>query len=85
MSDFDNMAVPMTGPSLYGYAVTPADGADLSQKVRAITIGQTGVIAYHDWTDTPRTTGALPAGTYPMFAKRILATGTTATDITGWV
>jgi len=31
------------------------------------------------------TTGPLPVGTYPMLARRIRATGTTATGLTGWI
>lgn len=75
-----------TGPALWGFAITPADGADLADDVRAITIGTAaGVIAYHDWNGIARTTGSLPVGTYPMLARRILSTGTTATGLTGWV
>jgi len=85
MSNFDTYAVPFTGSAIYGFAITPADGTDLPEKVRAVTINGAGVIAYHDWEGVARTTGTLPAGTYPMLASRILSTGTTATDLTGWV
>ena len=75
-----------TGPAEWGFAITPADGADLTDHVRAITIGTTaGVIAYHDWNGVERTTGSLPVGTYPLLARRILSTGTTADGFTGWV
>lgn len=79
-------AVTITGPAIGAFAVTPDDDADLAQPVRAVTVGTAGALAYVSWADDAvHTTGALPAGTYPLLASRILATGTTATDLTGWV
>ncbi len=74
-----------TGPALSALAVTPNDGADLSERVRSVTINTGGTLAYHNWRGVTCTTAALPAGTYPLLARRVLATGTTATGITGWV
>lgn len=74
-----------TEPSPGGRAVTPNDGADLVERVRMVTIGTAaGVIAYVGWDGVTYTTGPLPLGSYPMYAKRIMATGTTATGLTGW-
>ena len=68
------------------FAVTPSDSADLAGHVRAVTIGTAGgVLVYDGWDGVTYTTGPLPVGTYPMLARRIRATGTTATGLTGWV
>ncbi|MBD9528988.1 hypothetical protein [Paracoccus sp. PAR01] len=67
------------------YAITPNDGADLTETVRAVTIGGAGTISWVGVDGVIYTTGALPVGTYAMRAARIRATGTTATAITGWV
>ena len=73
-------------PSATGaFAVTPSDGADLALRIRAVTINVSGVISYVGWDGVTNTTATLPAGTYPLLAKRIRATGTTATAITGWI
>lgn len=73
-----------SGPAIESLPITPAD-ADLTVAIRAVTINTGGTIAWVSWTGVACTTGTLPAGTYPMCARRISATGTTATDITGWV
>lgn len=70
-------------PLTHGRAVviTPADGADLANPTRAIYVGGTGTL-----TVTMADTGtdvlfsAIPVGTIlPIRAKRVKATGTTAT------
>lgn len=73
------------GPALRGFAITPADGSDLADHVRAVTLNGGGTLSYVAWDGVTYTTAALPAGTYPLQAIRIRATGTTATGITGWV
>lgn len=77
----------VTSPSLFGFAITASDSADLAAYTRSVTINSSGVIAYHDWDGVARTTGTLPAGQHPITARRILLTGTTVTagGITGWV
>lgn len=74
-----------SGSSPKGFAITPNDSADLGDYVRAVTINVAGVLKYHAWDGTVCTTDTLPAGTYPLLARRILSTGTTATGLTGWV
>jgi hypothetical protein len=72
--------------ALGAYAITPNDDTDLTDDIRAITIGGTaGTVSYIGWNGVTYTTGTLPQGSYPMLARRIRATGTTATSITGWV
>lgn len=71
----------------YGsFVITPNDGADLPTAIRQITIGTAGgTIRWWNEYNEEQNTGPLPVGTYPMAAHRILATGTTATGLTGWV
>lgn len=78
-------APTITGPAVAAYAVTPGATA-LTQPIRSITIGTAaGTVTYTSSIDGLNyTTGALPVGSYPMFASHILA-ATTATGITGWV
>jgi len=84
VSEFDSYAIPITGPATSSFAVTPSDNDDLPQKVRMVTLSGEGVLTYHNWRGDTCTTNSLPSGSYPMFAQRILATGTTATGLTGW-
>lgn len=74
-----------TGPALASFAITPNDSTDLTVNIRAVTINAGGTLSWVDLSGAVQTTAALPAGTYPLFARRIRATGTTATGLTGWV
>ena len=77
-------APTITGGALASFAVTPSATA-LSEPIRAVTIGTSGVIHWTSSIDgTNQVTGTLPVGSYPLFASHILA-ATTAGDITGWV
>lgn len=84
---FSTLAPTIVGPAMRAFAVTPDDDADLEQNIRAVTIGTTGgtLTFVSSRTGATSTTAELPIGTYPLFASRILSTGTTATGITGWV
>lgn len=73
-------------PAAGSIAVTPSDNTDLANRVRGVTIGTTaGTIAYVGWDGANYTTGPLPIGTYALYAKRILSTGTSAAGLTGWI
>jgi hypothetical protein len=76
-----------TGPALWLFPITPNDSTDLTDYIRAVILGASGTIAYHDWDGVPRTTNTLPAGQSTLLARRILATGTSvaAGNITGCV
>lgn len=63
----------------------PSDDADLPEAIRAVTIGTAGTLAWRGTDGASYVTATLPPGTYALGADRILATGTTAADITGWV
>jgi hypothetical protein len=83
-------ADPMTArqmPATRAFAITPADDADLGDPVRALYIGGTGdlVLIPRGQTD-PVTLVGLPGGVLlPIETKRVLATGTTATNIVGLI
>ena len=81
---FSAYAPGINAPAIAAYAVTPSNTADLPEVIRQVTISGAGVIRYIGPCGGTFTTGVLPAGTYVMTASRILATGTTATGITGW-
>jgi len=66
--------------------VTPNNDADLQESIRAVHINAAGAISYVSSLDGQTyTTGTLGVGYHTMFARRILATGTTATEITGCI
>lgn len=77
--------VPVTGPALGSIVITPSDSTDLPTHIRAVTLASGGTLSWQDRHGAAHVTAELPAGTYPLLARRILATGTTATGITGWV
>lgn len=81
---FSAYAPGINAPAIGSYAVTPSDGADLPETIRAVTLNAGGTLSYVGLDGATYTTAALPAGTYALSASRIRATGTTATGITGW-
>lgn len=88
MSDdyFGTVAPTVMGPAIGCYAVTPNDGADLTDPIRMLTIGVSGTISFvSSRNGRTYTSGELTPGSYPLFASRILSTGTTATGLTGWI
>lgn len=83
---FKDMPRNISEPARGAFVVTPNDGADLPTAIRWLTIGTAGgTVSWVDRDGVVHTTGPLPLGTYPMQAHRILATGTTATGLTGWI
>lgn len=82
---FKSMARPLNGPAIGSINVTPSDGTNLASPIRAITLGVGGSLAWINSDGVAQSTAALPAGTYPLLATRILATGTTAAGLTGWI
>lgn len=74
-----------TAPASKAFAVAPSNSTDLPDVIRAVTIGGGGTLSYLNLQGETCTTAELPAGTYPLFARRIRTSGTTATQITGWV
>lgn len=79
-------ALGVESPATGALAVTPSDSTDLPTTIRSLTIGTAGgTVAFIGSRDGQTySTGPLPVGSYPLLARRILATGTTATGLTGW-
>lgn len=84
---FSAHSAGVTAPALGSVAIVPDDDADLATVVRSITIGGLpGTIRYVSARDGQICeTNSLPLGQHPIWAVRVLATGTTATDLTGWI
>lgn len=71
-------------PLAKAFAITPADGADIAVNTRAIWVGGTGALAVIMEGDTASVTlAAVPVGLLPIAVKRVLSTGTTATNLVG--
>lgn len=74
-------------PAGYAEAVTPSDTVNLSQETRAVYVGGAGAVACvmvnpFNQKEVNVTFAAVPVGTtLSISTKRILATGTTATNI----
>lgn len=82
---FRNQARSTTASAEAAFAILPSDSTDLPELIRMITLGSGGTLRWTGRDGVVNTTAALPAGSYPIAARRIHATGTTATTLTGWV
>lgn len=82
---FQNTTGGASAPALASFVVVPADGTDLPEPIRQITLDQGGTLRWTGRDGAVNTTAALPAGSYALSAIRIFATGTSATGLTGWV
>lgn len=88
MSDnFRHLADGLNTPARQGFAITPADGADLATVTRALYIGGAGdIVAILAGDTSPLTFRNVPAGTVlPLRVLRLRSTGTTATNLVGLV
>jgi len=83
---FERYARGLTTPADDAFAITPSDGADLAQVVRALYIGGAGSISLVTRAGSTVAFTGLAAGTVlPVRAARVRATGTTATGLVGLV
>lgn len=84
MSDpFESHAEGLESPPSHLSAIVPTDGSDLSQAVRAINVATTGsvrVTTVEGDTATLHVAAGIP---FPIRARRIWASGTSATGIVG--
>jgi len=82
MQHFTNNALSPTSPVVSAAPVTPSDTADLAEPCRGLHVaGAEGKVAYVSLSGDVVEFLALPGIDYPRFATRILATGTTASQI----
>lgn len=84
------MADPLEGrelgsgdPARNAAAVTPDDAADLATFTRGLYVGVDGNVRVHMTADAAEVTfvGVAAGSVLPVSVRRVLATGTTATDI----
>ena len=74
----------LTSPAIDGFAITPNDGADLQDFTRGIYVGGTGDITLVLAKGSTVTFVNVQGGTLlPFRARRVMATGTDATNLVG--
>lgn len=79
---YKNMMGGLESPAREAVAVTPDDAADLGNTSRSIYVGSTGDIAVHMVGESSSVVfKSVPVGILPIRVDRVLATGTTASDI----
>lgn len=69
------------------FAITPSDSADLAKAIRGIYVGVAGNLSVILEDDSAQVTliGVVAGSIYPLRAKRVLSTSTTATNLIGLV
>lgn len=72
-----------TAPARKAFAITPSDTIDVEAVPRSIFVGVDGDVAVLMADDTTSLVFKNVSGLLPIMVKRVLATGTTATDIIG--
>lgn len=83
---FGDFQSGLNSPVEGGFDVTPADGADLPTLTRALMVAGAGDLAVTLKNGDTITLPALAPGViYPIRARRVEATGTTATGIKGLI
>lgn len=82
MADIYSKQKPqLDSPGVGAFAVTPNDSTDLTQVPRWLYIGGAGNLAVVMANDDSVTFVSVPVGRFDIRVSRILATGTTATNI----
>lgn len=82
MSDkFASRTTGLSSPAEFAAPVTPSDGADLAVASRAIYIGGAGDLRVTTVGGDTITFRNAPEGLFPIRARRIHATETTAADL----
>ncbi|WP_349294656.1 hypothetical protein ABEB22_21055 (plasmid) [Thioclava sp. 'Guangxiensis'] len=84
MADDYHGITSLTGPGFDGFAITPDDGADLSQVTRGIYLGQAGDLRVTlAGGQTVTFTNMAAGGIHGLRIRRVWASGTTAADMVG--
>lgn len=68
----------------HAFAITPNDATDLAQQATGLWVGVLGDIVVIMASDGSSVTLKGAQGAIPIIVRRVLATGTTATDIVGF-
>ena len=81
---FSDQATGLDSPATLAFAVTPNDGADLTEVTRALYVGGGGtIVAVLSAGSEVTFTGIAGGSVLPIRVRRIKAAGTTATAILG--
>lgn len=81
---FKTFARSLTSPPENAHPIVPDDGADLPHVTRALYVGGAGDVAARLMGGREAVFRNLPAGSLiPIRINRVLAAGTTATDLVG--
>ena len=87
MNPFSPTGTNIDGTHKGAHAVTPNDDADLPVPIRGVSFhGGNGTLAFVGWDGVTYQTDTLSHnGIYPVMIRRLLVTGTTVSQITGWI
>ena len=81
---FQNSSPSLSGPAAHGFAVTPNDSTTLGETTRALYVGSAGAIAVLMASGASISFANVPAGTIlPIRVNKVMATGTSATNMIG--
>ena len=83
IDDFATLSASPEGPVQHVQTVTPSDSTDLGHVTRALYVGGAGDMAVQLKDGSAVTFVGMGAGWHPVRVARVLATGTTASDILG--
>lgn len=84
MTRYSGRADAISAPAQRGFAITPADGADLAAETRGLWVGGSGDIALVLASGDEITLAGVVGGSIlPLRLRRIKATGTSATQLVG--
>jgi len=83
---FSGTATGLDAPATHGFAITPHDTNDLSEITRGLYVGGTGTLVAELASGAQITFAGVVGGTLlPVRVRKVLATGSTATQIMGLV
>ena len=74
-----------TDPAITVFSITPDDGADLARITTALNVATPGTVRVTTADGSVDDITVSPGHTFPIRAKRVWLTGTTATGIRGLV
>ena len=84
MINYSGRSAAITASARAGFAVAPHDEDDLPFETRGLYVGSSGDIVLHLASGDEITLANVPGGTVlPLRVRRVVATGTTATQLVG--
>ncbi|MDB5562367.1 MAG: uncharacterized protein JWN11_1785 [Hyphomicrobiales bacterium] len=81
---YEGEAAGLSAPAHAGFPITPNDNADLAEVTRAVYVGGAGAVSVLMASGQTVTFAAVAASVLlPIRVRRVLASGTTATNLVG--